>query len=927
MARNQGQGQLEERPGPGLIDGAAEHDGDKAQPLRAAGAQWLITIMLPEGRLELDWAPREEWETGQEGPDWQEELYGRYLQGSGDWLLTLGFVRDSAGISPSLNYLRSIAALFIRKLSMVPELEELRGGAGAELDREEMDGLLEEAPFLYGSEHLNDLWLGCIWDQLHRIYAEGIADYQGTVRQWFAARNPAIQPVGKVFFHLVENKLGEQPFSFLATYAADLTREGKSRHLPLKNALLEYGENSGKLLELLSTVHRAAEKSGFIDELVDTGEIFHPLELTASEAYTFLTEVLIYEEAGILCRIPRWWHSRSAALKLSVSVGQKPPSRLGMEALVDFRAQLSMDGQPLDPDELRRLLSEAEGLLYIKGKWVEVNHDRLRDTLAAYERAQKMAGHSGLGIIEALRLQWDAGKALRADEAACEIEITNGEWLRTVVEQLRQPEAIQPVCLDGGFKANLRAYQEKGVSWLHHMKTLGLGACLADDMGLGKTVQVIALLHFMKSRQQEKTLLVVPASLISNWVEEVARFAPALVTYVLHGSAGDRRKEAGDGSGSEASSRIGDADLVITTYGMLLKLDWLKEIQWDNLVLDEAQAIKNPSAKQTRLVKQLPASYRIAMTGTPIENRLGDMWSLFDFLNKGLLGSAKEFTTFTKRLEKSHQGYSRLRQTISPFILRRLKTDKSVISDLPEKIEMKTYAGLTRKQIALYGKLTEELRQRIESPLDDMARKGLVLSYLMKFKQLCNHPDQYMGQSGYEEEESGKWLRLREICEAIRDKRERVLVFTQFREIAEPLAVFLAEVFGHKGLVLHGGTAVGKRQEMVARFQGPDYIPFMVLSIKAGGVGLNLTSANHVIHFDRWWNPAVENQATDRAFRIGQRKNVIVHKFIAKGTVEEKIDQMIEDKVKLARDIVPDMQENWITEMDNTQLLELFRLS
>lgn len=361
---------------------------------------------------------------------------------------------------------------------------------------------------------------------------------------------------------------------------------------------------------------------------------------------------------------------------------------------------------------------------------------------------------------------------------------------------------------------------------------------------------------------------------------------------------------------------------------MLLRYDWLKNITWNSLILDEAQAIKNPGTKQAQAAKRLEANFKIAMTGTPLENRLADLWSLFDFLNKGLLGTAKEFTDFTKQLKENQEGYARLKQTVSPFILRRLKTDKEVIPDLPEKIEMKTYSTLSKKQAALYSSLITELKEKIESTEDGIKKKGLVLSSIMKFKQICNHPAQYLGQDIYAEKESGKFARLREICETIYNKREKVLIFTQFKEIIEPLKEFLEVIFEHQGLVLHGSTPVKKRKDIVNKFQSnEEYIPFLILSIKAGGVGLNLTSANHVIHFDRWWNPAVENQATDRAFRIGQHKNVIVHKFITKGTIEEKVDLMIEEKTKLSKDIIPDKQENWITEMDNEQLMNLFKLS
>jgi SNF2 family DNA or RNA helicase len=365
---------------------------------------------------------------------------------------------------------------------------------------------------------------------------------------------------------------------------------------------------------------------------------------------------------------------------------------------------------------------------------------------------------------------------------------------------------------------------------------------------------------------------------------------------------------------------------VITTYALVQKYKWLQTHSWNYVILDEAQAIKNPATQQARAVKNLTCRNRIIMTGTPIENRLSDLWSLFDFLNPGLLGDANEFKKFSKKLNHNPSGYSRLRKLIRPYILRRLKTDKTVISDLPEKIEMRTYASLSKKQILLYKNLTEEIKETI-ARTEGIQRRGIILSSLMKFKQLCNHPDQYLGTGGYGEKESGKFVRLREICETIYEKREKVLVFTQFKEITRPLAEFLAGIFQHDGLILHGSIPVGKRKKIIEQFQDPAYVPFMVLSLKAGGIGLNLTEANHVIHFDRWWNPAVENQATDRAFRIGQKKNVVVHKFLTKGTVEERIDMMLEEKARLSQDVIAAAGESWITEMKDDQLLDLFKLT
>lgn len=879
----------------------------------------LIASLKENGAFELDF------EVIKEQVDESEirifnEIYKHFVENDIKAMFYMGFLERTETMAQSLNFLRLIAASFAKKLSMNAEIEALREKIMVPIEDEEINHMINNAPYLNGSEYLNYDWIQQVWKKLNECFSQMICNYKGTVKEFLISFNPNIHIVGRVFFHLVESKKEEYPFAFLATYSTYVSKDGTSKHLPLKNALIEYGENSKKLLELLSTVNKACEKSSFISELVESGEIFHPIGVTANEAYMFLKEIPLYEEAGILCRVPKWWKNKSDSLKMSISVGDKIPSRVNFDALVDFNAELFIGEESIDAVELKKLLSEAEGLAFIKGKWVEVNHEKLKEMLKAYEKAQKLMSKKDMNLIEAMRFQLNAPKLLNMTEDTCELEITNGQWLNSVTRTLTHPDTIESIPNGDDFHANLREYQERGLSWLNFMKKLGLGACLADDMGLGKTIQVIALLNYIRTNEHEKTLLVVPASLIGNWISEIMKFAPSLKYYVIHPSENKNLE-------SEDINIVSKYDIFITTYGMISKHEWLKEVNWDSLVLDEAQAIKNPGTKQTKLVKQLKASYRIAMTGTPIENRLSDLWSLFDFLNKGLLGTAKEFSNFTKKLKESGENYGRLKQVVSPFILRRLKTDKTVISDLPDKIEMKTYAELTKKQVILYNKLVNELKVKLEASEEGIERKGLVLASIMKFKQICNHPSQYIGQSYYGEKESGKYERLREICETIYEKRERVIVFTQFKEITKPLSDFLETVFGHKGLVLNGETTVKKRKEIVEKFQGSEYIPFMVLSIKAGGVGLNLTSANHVIHFDRWWNPAVENQATDRAFRIGQMKNVVVHKFITKGTIEEKIDLMIEDKTKLTEEIMPDSKENWITEMDNKQLIDLFKLT
>ncbi|MBF0201502.1 MAG: DEAD/DEAH box helicase [Desulfamplus sp.] len=561
----------------------------------------------------------------------------------------------------------------------------------------------------------------------------------------------------------------------------------------------------------------------------------------------------------------------------------------------------------------------------------------------------------GFTIRDAMRLQLNPGKMLDLDLDPSDISISSGEWLASVLEKMTSPQQIPDMKPAKGFKATLREYQQKGLNWLGFMDALGFGGCLADDMGLGKTIQVLAFLSTLKknglkkvdksdkgadvehnktaaSTENAKTghhgntrnasLLIIPASLMSNWLSEIQRFFPELVCFPAHPDYVTHLQTLLD----KTTDDLNGYDLVITTYALSKKYEWLRDYPWHYIILDEAQAIKNPATKQTRAVKQLKARNRIVMSGTPIENRISDLWSLFDFLNPGLLGNKTEFTRFSKALKDDPEGYSRLRRLVSPYILRRLKTDKSVISDLPEKVEMKVYAGLTKKQVLLYKNALTDLETYLENS-QGIQRKGVVLSSLMKFKQLCNHPDQFVGTGEYKEADSGKFSRLREICETIHEKRERVLIFTQFKEMTQPLRHFLKTVFNRDGVVIHGSIPVGKRKKIIEQFQDDAYCPFMVLSLKAGGVGLNLTRANHVIHFDRWWNPAVENQATDRAFRIGQKKNVLVHKFITTGTIEEKIDKIIEEKKDISDKVVSSSGEALITEMDNEDIMELFKLS
>jgi non-specific serine/threonine protein kinase len=614
--------------------------------------------------------------------------------------------------------------------------------------------------------------------------------------------------------------------------------------------------------------------------------------------------------------------------------------------MLGFSVRLTLGDEEITEAEFQKLREATDGLVLLKGRWVEVDREKLDEVLRRWKAAQR-SSTDGLSFIEAMRLLAGADLAAGDPEAETDREWTGvrpGAWLAETLAALRGPRGDAEADPGEALHTALRPYQRDGVRWLWLLSRLGLGGCLADDMGLGKTVQVLALLLLLKRHRAlpGPHLLVVPASLLANWKAEAERFAPSLRVLVAHASATPREELA-----ALAPEALAGYDLVVVSYGAVHRFPWLAATTYGLVVLDEAQAIKNPAARQTRAVKALGSRVRLALTGTPVENRASDLWSIFDFVNPGLLGSAKEFGAFLKRAgaaprqaqgerigasagagEAGPSPYGALRELVRPYILRRLKTDRAVIADLPDKTEVKAFCSLTKRQAGLYQDSVESLARELAevSRGDRMRRRGLVLSYLLRFKQICNHPSQWLGDGAYAPGESGKLARLAEIAEVVASRQEKALVFTQFREMTAPLARFLGDAFGRPGLVLSGETQVRERAELVRRFQEDEAIPFFVLSLKAGGTGLNLTSATHVVHFDRWWNPAVENQATDRAFRIGQRKGVLVHKFVCRGTVEERIDAMLEEKRELSRELLDDGNEVRLTELDDHELLRLVSL-
>ena len=873
---------------------------------------WTLQL-TPKGQLQVG--------VEADAPALPEALAARlaaaFAAGTGHGLLHLGAAEVTTALPPVWAYWRAYAARFVTALTATSEDGEM---AVATPDALALEVLCLEAPPMTGAEYVTPPVCTALWSAIAAAVVAERAACGGSLQDLLKSKHPAWNLVGRVHFNLAENrKDADCPFAFLATYTSRLSAHGQAQHLPLSQALAEFsgGRKKAQLLSLLLPVQKAAASCAWLDDMVSGGGIYHPLRWGVEEALRFLKDVSHLQAAGIVVRMPKTWAAdRPARPKVSATVGSQNPSLLGMDTLLDFRMEVTLDGQPLSAAEIQSLLSASAGLQWIRGQWVEVDPDRLARLMARFQGIGD-AAQAGLPFAQAMRLV--AGASLNGATAADPdwSEVVAGGWLAEVLQGLRSPQGLAAVSPGPALKAQLRPYQQAGVRWLHLLSRLGLGACLADDMGLGKTMQVLALLLTLP--RTRPSLLVAPASLLANWQQEAERYAPSLRCLIAHPSA-----MPPDELRALDTERLAGTDLVITSYGTLMRSPKLLAMRWQLAVADEAQALKNPAAKQTLAVKQLQADARIALTGTPVENRLSDLWSIFDFTHPGLLGSHKAFADLTKQMAQQ-QHFGPLRTLVQPYILRRMKSDKRIIDDLPDKTEVTAWCALSPVQTALYQQAVTELAHQLQAA-DGIARKGLVLAFLMRFKQICNHPSQWLADGAWKPAHSGKFARLAEIAETIAAKQEKLLVFTQFRETTAPLAAFLGQVFGREGLVLHGGTPVGKRRELVQRFQEDEQCPFFVLSLKAGGTGLNLTAASHVIHFDRWWNPAVENQATDRAWRIGQHRNVLAHKFVCRGTIEERIDELIRSKQQLAADVLEGGAEINLTEMSDAALLDLVKL-
>lgn len=802
-------------------------------------------------------------------------------------------------------------------------------------DTTTLEEWLQFAPPMPGLEYLSAGHLQVLWNDLDAYTQVVTSGLGGGLAGLLKSLDVSWNLIGRVTFHLAENKKNpDAPFAFMATYTQGQAEDGKPQHLPLAEALRESiaAKDTAKLDQLLEPVSRAARSVKLVERLLESRKLFAPQAWGIGQAYEFLSSIPIMEQAGLVIRVPNWWNAtRPPRPQVSVNIGSKEPSRFGIDGL-DLTVGVTIQGEPLSETELKQLLAAREGLVLLRGKWVEVDQDKLRSALEHWRDLRKQ--HiGGVDFLQAMRLLSGAAISNSGDEAepARWTRIEPGEWLQQTLKALREPSECGDIDPESVVNAQLRHYQTAGVHWLWFATQLGLGVCLADDMGLGKTLQIISLIALMRQRQSSMLsapspcLIIVPTSLLGNWQRELTKFAPQLNTLVAHRSVTsiDKLKSVE----SEPAKAVADKDVVIVTYGSIRNAKWLAKIQWNLVVLDEAQAIKNSGSLQTKAIKAMPARCRIIMTGTPIENHLGDLWSLFDFSSPGLLGSATEFKRFVSSKDERQRArnLAALRKLIRPYVLRRMKTDPSIVPDLPAKTEMRVDCNLSAVQATLYAQVIKDLEKSLDLATG-IQRRGLVLATLMQLKQICNHPALYLKGQSFDAKNSGKYVELQRLCEDIAAKQEKVLIFSQFQTMCEPLSLFLNGVFGRPGLVLTGKTSAKARGQLVSDFQQPFGPPFFVISVKAGGTGLNLTEACHVVHFDRWWNPAVEDQATDRAFRIGQVRNVLVHKFVTSGTLEERIDDLIQSKKQISRDMFDDSGEVNLTEMSDDELLRFVSL-
>lgn len=831
--------------------------------------------------------------------------------------------------SPILVWLRERA-----RERMVHYLRLLRRGEDTlpPLPGNELVGLLESMPPLASGE-VSATLLGKWLEGLPGALADLSQRESCTPMEWLCRLGEGWQQLGLLCFHLAENA-GEQsdsaPFAFLATFVHKVGQDGKARHMPLGYAASMLANDREALLALLRPLQTAAAQNDFLRELINSREVYRPCAWTARRTLQYLNAIPALEQAGIETRMVNLWKTLPPRVELQVTLdtsdgGGKPDSSpsVNIHSLLHFSPQIMLGDHRITEEEWKTLCESDDGLVRFRGEWVRLDKERLQRLMDSWMQAVSMT-HAGIPLISGLRFLM--GRRSAATEKLPPVEdgvrVAAGAKLALALSNLHFSDE-RPL-LPPELERTLRTYQKDGVRFLANITEAGFGACLADDMGLGKTLQVIAWLAHLElagklGEGPGCALIIAPASLLANWQQELTRFAPRLRVATLHPYALCRTDA--NYLHTNPGWLIRRAHVALTTYGIATREKELARCNWQAVVLDEAQAVKSPQSQRTQAILRLQAPRRVALTGTPVENSLAELRSLFEFLNPGLLGTEKDFNALVRDMGDD---YTPLRRMVRPFMLRRVKSDPALLPELPPKTEQAAYCLLTPEQARLYAVEVENLRAVLAEE-NVQTRLMLILPILGRLKQICNHPAQYLGESYYDPSLSGKFQRLGHLAEQIRDAGECCLVFTQYRSIMPHLHDFLEGVFGTPGLMLHGETPIDERQRLVQQFQAPGGPSFFLLSLRAAGTGLTLTRAHHVIHFDRWWNPAVENQASDRAHRIGQNHPVFIHPFISTGTIEQNIHTMLRRKSAMADTLLSGGMEKLLLHLSADELLDLVR--
>ncbi len=858
-----------------------------------------------------------------------------FASGLGSGLFALGTMAWPAEAGRGSFFMRNMIREALTRLALVASEHRDDGEALQALQPTQplAQRILDSFPIVVGAEFVS-LQLIHHWHAELARHIQRELDIRGiSVLDWLQSLGNPWNNIGKIFFHLAENQDDpEHPFAFMATFAHKASSGNEVCHYPLATALSIYANDHRALVSLLEPLQKAAQHGSFVKSLIETRSIYSPMAWDAARTYAFLQETGYLEEAGIVVRMVNLWKKHPPRVQVAITADleqpndqhDSPPSTCTIHSLLHFSVAASLGGRHLSQEELDDLLAQEGGLIRFHGEWITIDQEKIRFLLDRWQQAARMMNRLGISLVQGLRLLIHGPSdklPYLPDPDPDHSSILPGARLQEALNSLSSTErgdanSFPPV--PQSIQSLLRPYQKDGVLFLERLTSRGFGACLADDMGLGKTLQAIAWL--IPVIQQNSTgippLVITPTSLLTNWKHELKRFAPNLVPRVLHPSACSV-----PASLPPSPQRFFSGyDVVLTSYGMATNTEWLADLQFPAIILDEAQAVKNSQSRRSQAIRKLQSPRRVALSGTPIETSPTELHSLMDFLNPGLLGSKKAFDNFVRN---AHGNFSVLKKLARPFILRRMKTDRTLVPDLPDKTEKPVYCSLTPVQAALYHAEVQRLRSVIEEP-DPAKRLTLILPFLARFKQICNHPDQYRGTGPFTTESSGKFMQLRQLAQQIARQQSKMLLFTQFRSIIAPLHDLLAHVFHRSGLILHGGVPVPERGRLVQLFQQENGPPFMILSLRAAGTGLTLTQASHVVHFDRWWNPAVENQATDRAFRIGQHKNVLVHPFICLGTIEERIDDLLRKRQQMADSVLGEGLETILFRMPPDELLNLF---